>query len=79
MRPIQNTFPFLGLHARARDTTHQSTEEGPSAPVHGHKKLHGEGTRTYTDGQTLRLLEQIGLVGRFVEKTIHQLSPLCKN
>ena len=38
-RLIQNTSPFLGLHARAMDAPHQSTDEGHSAPVHGRKKI----------------------------------------
>ena len=42
--PFQNTYPFLGLHMRATDAAHQSTDERSSAPVHGRKKLHGEGT-----------------------------------
>ena len=37
--PIRNTSPFLGLHARARDAPHQSTDEGRSAPVHGQGTL----------------------------------------
>ena len=46
--PIRNTSPFLGLHARAREAPHQSTDEGRSAPVHECKKLHGQVKRYKT-------------------------------
>ena len=44
-------------------------DEGRSAPVHG-RGMHGKGT---TYGQTSRLLDRIGPVGRFGEK--HDMLP----
>ena len=72
LRPIQNTSPFLGLHARVRNALHQSTDKGRSAPVHA-KKLHGKGTNITqhtTQERTLQLLDQIGRVGRLRENLI---------
>ena len=60
LRPIWNTPPFLWLHARARDVPLQSTQ----------KKIAWEGNRQI-DKRTLRLLHQIGPVGRFGEKKYH--------
>ena len=48
LRPIWKTSLFLWLHARARDASHQSMDEGRSAPVHA-KKLYGKGTNKLTD------------------------------
>ena len=76
--PIRNTSPFLGLHARARDAPHQSTDEGRSAPVHGRKKIAWGGDRIRTsDGRTSRLLDRIGPVGRFGENQTHYITLNC--
>ena len=69
-----NTSPFLGLHERARDTLHQFTDEGRSAPLHRRKQIAwgGDNIRhTYnirTDIATTRLNRPSGPVGRFGEK-----------
>ena len=55
----------LGLHARARDAPHQSTDKGRSALVLA-KNCMGRGQQT-TNGQTSRLLDGNGPVGRFGE------------
>ena len=44
-RTFQNTFPVVGLHARATDDPHQSMDEWPSTPVHGRKKIAWEGDK----------------------------------
>ena len=61
--PIQNTFPFIGLHARARHDPHQSTDEACSAPVHPRKKnCMGRGQTDWeTDFATTRPTRPRGL------------------
>ena len=68
-RLIWNTYPFLGLYARARDAPHQSTDKGRSASVHAKKNRMGRRQHTTkNNGQTQQLLDRIGPVGRFGEK-----------
>ena len=48
-------------------------DEARSAPVRSRKKLHGKGTNTQiTHKQTLRLLDQLGPVGRVGENVMKE-------
>ena len=65
-RPIRNTSPFWGLHARARHDPHQSMDEARSASVHPRKKnCMGRGQ---THRETLQLIDQLSPEGRVGEK-----------
>ena len=77
--PIWNTSPFLGLHAKATGacTSLRTRDECPNPRTQ--KKLHGQGTDTYTSqGQTPQLLDRIGQVGRFGEKHYQLINVLIK-
>ena len=72
-RPIRNTSPFLGLHARA-DLLHAKNADS----VQAKKKLHGKGTtrnKQHPNGLTSRQLHQIGPLGQFGEEK--KLSCAC--